>query len=70
MTRVKQVRVYIEDLLRHKAIDGAMQQLAVSVVEFGDEFERHMERVNVSPRLDQQKFLVSSRCQSLGSLVE
>jgi hypothetical protein len=41
MAAVKQMRVRIEDLLRHKAINGAMQQLTVSVVEFGDEFERH-----------------------------
>jgi hypothetical protein len=47
-----------------------MQQLAVSVVEFGDEFERPAVMVPIARSLDQQKFLVSSRCQSRGSLVE
>ena len=41
MAAVKQVRVRIEDLRRHEAVDGAMQQLAVGVVEFGDEVEGH-----------------------------
>ena len=60
VSRVKQMRVCIEDTLRQEAINAAMQEDAVFVREFGDELHGNHSRVAERPCLEKMIPLVRS----------